>query len=97
MSFGVISTWTSFSASTNVSGVTAGPTGAAVPNAGGAPGVLGVCFGSGDSAASFAATAAPIKPIELLVKNSLRDFAILHRLPKLIYCYNPDIPSTAAT
>ena len=40
---GDIVTCTSFSASTNVAVETSGPTGGAVPNAGGAPGVAGVC------------------------------------------------------
>src|ERR1700676_5011472 len=64
------STWTSFSASVNVSGDTSGPTGGAVAKAGGAPG--------GNSAGFFSSlqevTAIPRRPRELLVRNCLRDF-----------------------
>ena len=72
-SFGVISTCTSFSASENVSGVTTGPTGAAVPKAGGAPGVVGVCF----ARAVLADIAAPINPKEPFARNSRRDRGIV--------------------
>jgi hypothetical protein len=90
MSFGVIDTCTSFSASTKVSGVTVGPTGAAVPNAGGAPGVLGVCLRSAFIVELIVEViAAPISPIELFAKNSLRDFAMM---PSLIR--NSDISPT---
>ncbi len=55
-SFSVRGNWTSFSASVKVAGVTSGPTGGAVPKAGGAPGVVGVagvlgecwCCGGGE-------------------------------------------------
>jgi len=84
MSLAVISTCTSFSACTNVSADTAGPTGAAVPNAGGAPGVLetgaleaGVldAVPPGGCCAP-AAIAAPTNPIPPFAKNSLRDLAM---------------------
>src|ERR1700736_2444763 len=62
------STWTSFSASANVSGGTSGPTGGAVAKAGGAPGgnSLAVFFSSLQEV-----TAIPRRPRELLVRNCL--------------------------
>jgi hypothetical protein len=63
-----------------VSTLTAGPTGGAVPNAGGAPGVAGTCVEEtcpAEEAPDMAdAMAAPAIPIELFARNSLLDFAI---------------------
>ena len=71
---GDIVTCTSFSASTNVAVETSGPTGGAVPNAGGAPGVAGVCGVCSAKAPSASPTiTAPSNPIELCARNSRRE------------------------
>ena len=69
-SLSVNSTCTSFSASANVKGDTSGPAAVAVANAGGVPGGGGKGFFSGLQAVA----AMPRRLIELLVRNSLRDF-----------------------
>src|SRR5262249_91476 len=78
ISGGFSSVITSFSASTNVVGETSGPTAGAVPKAGGAP-----AGGSPGFAASLVfcvllhdAKAAPTRPRDVWVKNSLRDFGM---------------------
>src|ERR1035437_3056038 len=67
-------TWTSFSASANVSGETSGPTGGAVPKAGGAPGGGEV----GDWPARRHAVAEAIRAMEARLRNCLRDFDMYH-------------------
>src|SRR3974390_2633037 len=69
----VYSTRTSFSASPKVADETAGPTGGAVPNAGGAPGVCseGLC----PCNAGTAAAASKLIPVSL--RNFLRDFCTM--------------------
>src|SRR5215813_11840052 len=81
ISGGFSSLITSFSASMNVVDETSGPTGGAVPKAGGAP--AGGSPGFGVDGASPAlcvllhdAKAAPTRPRDVWVKNSLRDFGI---------------------
>src|SRR5208282_4939557 len=61
-----------FCASAKVEGDTSGPTAGPAPNAGGAPGgkPLGVC------ARLLSVMATPIKPTDVSVRNSLRDFDI---------------------
>src|SRR5690242_1256627 len=78
-SFSVISTWTNLEASAKVADETSGPTGGAVPNAGGAPGgnAVGFC-GSGSCAA--VAVAAPISATDEVIRNSRRDFDMRLRL-----------------
>ena len=76
ISLSVIVICTSFSASLTVAGEISGPTSGPVPNAGGAPGVV-CCWGSGACAEALCATAAPIKPVDVTVKNCLRDFSII--------------------
>src|SRR5215831_6281879 len=75
----VNSTWTSFSASAKVAAPTSGPTGCAVPNAGGVPGGGSGDFCCGVSAGFWAlprdATAAP-KTRDASARNCLRDFDI---------------------
>jgi hypothetical protein len=63
-------TCTSFSASAKVDGETSGPTGGAVPKAGGVPAGSspGSCF------LLLQAVAAPSRPIDELAKKFLRDF-----------------------
>src|ERR1700689_2966208 len=69
------STCTSFSASPNVAGDTCGPTGRAVPNAGGAPaGRPGCCSWPRQGVAAANGVAAASRPRDVSVKNSLRDF-----------------------
>src|SRR6185312_1758828 len=68
----LICTCTSFSASANVATETSGPTGGAVPNAGGAPGVADV----GSWELRFGATAAASEPIAAVSKNCRRAFDI---------------------
>ncbi len=67
----VNSTRTSFSASATVAGEISGPTGAAVPNAGGVPST-GVGVGSGAAVARLAA-AAPTTPAAVRARNFRRD------------------------
>ena len=73
-SFLLNSTCTSFPASTSVCAETSGPTGFAVPNAGGIP--AGSCVGSCARALAIAsgATAVPTNPKAVDVKNSLLVF-----------------------
>src|SRR6266508_1652084 len=75
-SAGVISDRTSLSASANVAALTSGPTGGAVPNAGGVP-ATGVTCGAGGatwaSAAVRLAAATPTTPAAARARNSLRD------------------------
>src|ERR1039458_4978179 len=71
---GLSPAWTSFSASAKVAGETSGPTGGAVPKAGGAPG--------GGTAEVWAArrhaAAEAINAREARLRNCLRDFAMSH-------------------
>src|SRR5215472_17917450 len=79
-SAGVNSTRISFSASAKVADDTIGPTGGAVPNAGGVPGAgSGVCAGVAGVCCILPreATAAPKRPMDVLVKNCLRDCDII--------------------
>jgi hypothetical protein len=64
------STWTSFPASAKVDGETSGPTGGAVPNAGGEP------AGSSPDAdfLTLHAAAAPSMLIDVVARKRLRDF-----------------------
>src|ERR1019366_10042102 len=70
--------WTSFSPSAKVAGNTAGPTGGAVPKAGGAPagGAPGVC----DARRHAAAEA--IRAADARFRNCLRDFDMHHIVVK---------------
>src|SRR5215471_6487150 len=90
ISGGFSSVITSFSASTNVVGETSGPTAGAVPNAGGAP--AGGSPGVGASLVFCVllqdAKAAPTRPRDVWVKNSLRDFGIwLPPAQNYIWCH----------
>jgi hypothetical protein len=73
-------TCTSFSASANVAGLTAGPDPAPVPNVGGAPGVAGVPGAAGDdceiagSGSLRHALAATRTPSGAVIKNCRRVF-----------------------
>src|ERR1035437_7668235 len=71
---GLSGAWTSFSASAKVPGETAGPTGGAVPKAGGAPGGRA----AGGRAALRHAEAAAIRAMEARLRKCLRDFDMLH-------------------
>jgi hypothetical protein len=75
------SVMTNFSASEKVFDETSGPTAAAVPKAGGAPagGSPGCCdcVPLGGCVFPHDASAAPTRPRDVWVKNSLRDFAIV--------------------
>src|SRR5664280_3112897 len=68
------STSTSFSAWAKVAGDTGGPTGGAVPKAGGAPGG----GAAGVWAARRHAAAEAIRPMEARFRDCLRDFAMPH-------------------
>ncbi len=83
-------TWTSFSASANVSGDTSGPTGGAVAKAGGVP--------AGASAGLISGllqeeTATPKSPRELLVRNCLRDFDMAPLL-RILECDGLEVRKT---
>src|SRR5579862_771046 len=69
------STCISFSASANVDGETTGPTGAAVPKAGGAPAGVSAAFGF--VLLVLHPAAAPSRLTDVLVRKRLRDFDIL--------------------
>src|SRR5262249_12077756 len=78
----VYSTRTSFSASATVAVVIGGPTGGAVPNAGGVPSTeagVGVGWGAAAAVAAPFAAAAPTIPAAVRVRNSRRDALI--RIP----------------
>jgi hypothetical protein len=66
--------WTSFSASAKVPPDTSGPTGGAVPKAGGAPGGGAAVF----SAALRHAAAEAIRAMDARFRNCLRDFGMHH-------------------
>jgi len=82
-SAGLISTWRSFPASAKVAGVTSGPTGGAVPKAGGAPGVGdwdGGAWGVWAGRMAVSRTDEPSKPRELrevIERNVRRDVGMM--------------------
>ena len=88
-SFSVIATCTSFSAWAKVAGETSGPTGGAVPNAGGAPGVgsVGIGLSATAGACPLVTAAEPSIESEEVIRNARREFAMCS--PESGHCSGP--------